>query len=76
MARISQFNAVCEAFEVLSDTKLRQIYDTKGHTGLSNGFTEDGEEFAGYIYLGDAFEIFKRFFGSENPWSTQLAPKS
>jgi DnaJ-class molecular chaperone len=54
---------------VLGNQRLKNIYDTKGPLSLSNGFTEEGEEFAGYSFSGNAFTIFKDFFGSENPWS-------
>jgi DnaJ-class molecular chaperone len=61
---------------VLGNQRLKTIYDTKGPESLSNGFTEEGEEFVGYAFSGNAFTIFKDFFGSENPWSQQLAPQS
>ena len=31
---IKEFNSVCEAFEVLSDTQLKLRYDTGGKSGL------------------------------------------
>lgn len=68
-ARLTQFNAICEAYEVLGNERLKKIYDTKGYYSLSNGFTDGGEEFIGYAFSGNAFVIFKNFFGSENPWS-------
>jgi DnaJ family protein B protein 13 len=73
---LTKFNAICEAYEVLGNERLKAIYDTKGHLSLSNGFTADGEEFIGYAFSGNAFKIFKNFFGSDNPWSQQLAPQS
>jgi DnaJ-class molecular chaperone len=47
-----------------------------GPVSLSNGFSSGDEEFSGYSFSGEAFTIFKNFFGSENPWSQQLAPQS
>lgn len=67
---MAKFNAVCEAYEVLSDARLKKIYDTMGPVSLTNGFAHGEEEFGGYTYSGNAFTIFKNFFGSENPWST------
>ena len=55
---------------MLSDARLKQIYDTMGPVSLTDGFAHGEEEFGGYAYSGNAFSIFKNFFGSENPWST------
>ena len=35
-----QFKLCTEAYEVLSDAKKRQIYDTYGHDGLKNSGTD------------------------------------
>eukprot|EP01047_Picozoa_sp_COSAG01_P040177 COSAG01_NODE_3364_length_6193_cov_5.789465_5_plen_329_part_00 len=37
-----QFKAVAEAYDVLSDTKKRQVYDQLGHAGLEGGMPEGG----------------------------------
>ncbi len=47
-----QFKACTEAYEVLSDEKKRQIYDTYGHDGLKN---------SGYSGPGSAEDIFSSF---------------
>ncbi len=47
-----------------------------GSDSLRNGFKSDTQEFGGHSFTGNAFTIFKDFFGSENPWSQQLAPRS
>ena len=47
-----QFKLCTEAYEVLSDTKKRQIYDTYGHDGLKN---------SGYSGPGNAEDIFSSF---------------
>ena len=48
----SQFKECTEAYEVLSDDKKRQIYDTYGHDGLKN---------SGYQGPGNFEDIFSSF---------------
>lgn len=37
------FNQLCEAYEVLSDNKLKNLYDRYGHEGLKDtGSKQDG----------------------------------
>ena len=48
----SQFKECTEAYEVLSDEKKRQIYDTYGHDGLRN---------SGYQGPGNFEDIFSSF---------------
>ncbi len=47
-----QFKLCTEAYEVLSDAKKKQIYDTYGHDGLKN---------SGYNGPGNAEDIFSSF---------------
>lgn len=47
-----QFKSCTEAYEVLSDEKKRQIYDTYGHDGLKN---------SGYSGPGSSDDIFSSF---------------
>lgn len=47
-----KFKSCTEAYEVLSDEKKRQIYDTYGHDGLKN---------SGYRGPGNAEDIFSSF---------------
>mgnify|MGYP001283959469 CR=1 FL=1 len=47
-----KFKSCTEAYEVLSDLKKRQIYDTYGHDGLRN---------SGYSGPGNAEDIFSSF---------------
>ena len=56
-----KFKEASEAYEVLSDSQKRQIYDTYGHQGLDSrgfhGFTNVDEVF------GSMSDIFEEFFG-------------
>ncbi len=47
-----KFKSCTEAYEVLSDERKKQIYDTYGHEGLKN---------SGYSGPGDAEDIFSSF---------------
>jgi DnaJ-class molecular chaperone len=60
------FTDICEAYEVLGNPKWRAIYDRLGEDGLKNGAGEQ------YSFSGNANAIFQKFFGVDNPWSTQL----
>jgi molecular chaperone DnaJ len=55
-----RFKEVVEAYEVLSNSERRQLYDRFGHAGLrSRGFTPTGFDFGS---LGD---LFSAFFGDD-----------
>ena len=55
-----QFKEVNEAYQVLTDTKLREKYDRFGHEGLKQeqGFARDFEGFDVFGGLGDVFDSF------------------
>jgi molecular chaperone DnaJ len=55
----SRFKEVVEAYEVLSSSERRQIYDRFGHDGLrSGGFTPTFD-------LGNLSDLFSAFFGDD-----------
>ena len=58
-----KFKEAAEAYEVLTDSERRSVYDRYGHEGLqSSGFSSN---FAGFGSFGD---IFDAFFGGDSPF--------
>ncbi|KAJ3402769.1 DnaJ sub B member 13 [Chytriomyces hyalinus] len=70
------FKKICEAYDVLSNQKLRAIYDQYGTDGLKNGVPSksgfDGYS-GGYAYHGQPHETFSDFFGGKNPFADFFA---
>lgn len=65
-----QFNKICEAYDVLSNSELKAVFDKYGEYGLKNGVTNDqGEKLGGYIFLGNSEDIFERFFTRKVPFN-------
>jgi molecular chaperone DnaJ len=60
-----KFKEVAEAYEVLSDSDRRAIYDRYGHEGLRSGGYEPS--FSGFGNIGD---IFEAFFGGSSPFGS------
>ena len=57
-----KFKEINEAYQVLSDTDKRSIYNQYGHAGLeSNGAAQSG--FSGFGDIGGFGDIFDTFFG-------------
>jgi molecular chaperone DnaJ len=58
------FKAVSEAYEVLSDTQKKQMYDQYGHDGLKSQFGPGGFDFSrDFTHMGDIEDILGNLFG-------------
>jgi molecular chaperone DnaJ len=55
-----RFREVVEAYEVLSKTETRDLYDRYGHAGLRSGGFD-----AGNVDFGSLADLFSAFFGDE-----------
>jgi len=67
-----KFRMVAEAFEVLSNPKLRAIFDQYGEDGLKEGGTGTVGVPGGYKFSGDADSVFKEFCGVARPFEDLL----
>lgn len=66
-----KFQEIAEAYDILSKSSSRAIYDQYGYDGLKNGVPNDqGGTSETYSYNSNAQEIFERFFGTSNPFAT------
>ncbi|KAG8035784.1 hypothetical protein G9C98_001440 [Cotesia typhae] len=67
-----KFKEIAEAYEVLSDTKKREVYDKFGEEGLKGGASSGGGGGGAetYTFHGDPRATFAQFFGSSSPFAT------
>jgi len=68
----TEFNRVCEAYDILSDAKRKGTYDLYGEEGLKDGVTDSQGGLKGGLYTFDPEVtpnlVFTRFFGCSNPY--------
>jgi DnaJ-class molecular chaperone len=66
------FHQIAEAYEVLSDPNKKSVYDVYGEDGLKKGVKDSNIWYqkGGYSFGGDAYKIYEKFFGSNNPFLT------
>src|SRR5260370_8677744 len=55
-----RFREVVEAYEVLSKSETRELYDRYGHAGLRSGGFQPG-----HFDFGDLSDLFSAFFGDD-----------
>src|SRR5438552_16506870 len=55
-----RFREVVEAYEVLSKSETRELYDRYGHAGLRSGGFEPG-----HFDFGSLSDLFSAFFGED-----------
>ena len=62
-----KFKEINEAYQILSDSEKRTIYDRLGHDGLAGnaGFDQGFEGFGNFGGFGDIFESFFGGFSSK-----------
>lgn len=71
------FLEVAEAYDVLSQANTRAVYDQFGEEGLKSGVpTTDivGGFSGGYVFHGNADNVFREFFGGDNPFNEFFEP--
>jgi len=60
---LEKFHSICEAYEVLSEPRLKIVYDQHGEDLLRTGVKDKtGSYVGGYVYQQNCYEIFDKFF--------------
>lgn len=68
-ALMQQYKLVCQAYSILSEPKIKAIYDMYGYEGVRHGGT-GSQGFPGGLDIDaiDPHAVFKKFFGVDNPF--------
>jgi molecular chaperone DnaJ len=53
-----KFKEVSEAYEILSDSKKRVMYDQYGHAGMKDAFSGNGFQWSDFTHFNDFNDIF------------------
>ncbi|KAL9645074.1 hypothetical protein ABK040_004565 [Willaertia magna] len=75
-----KFKEIAEAYEVLSDSNKRSIYDQYGEEGLKGGIPTSGGGFPGggagfqgaSFHFSNPEDIFRQFFGTRSPFDSMF----
>ncbi|KAK7167125.1 hypothetical protein R3I94_001507 [Phoxinus phoxinus] len=67
-----KFKEIAEAYDVLSDSKKKDIYDRYGEDGLK-GHAGGGPNGPSYTFHGDPHAMFAEFFGGRSPFDQFFA---
>eukprot|EP00966_Prymnesium_polylepis_P245254 5673523-Prymnesium_polylepis.1 len=73
---MAKFDNIAEAYEVLSNSARRAIFDQYGEAGLKNGVPDGSGGVKGgkYQFNNNATEIFTTFFGTSRRVAAAAAP--
>ncbi|XP_069705760.1 dnaJ homolog subfamily B member 13-like [Periplaneta americana] len=66
------FTALAGAYDCLSDSFRRAVYDQYGEEGLKRGVPGPQGYIKPYIYHGDPLRTYREFFGTESPYPDLL----
>lgn len=70
-----KFQAVAEAYDVLSNPQLKSVYDQYASAGLAVGVPQIPSGFTQpYAFHKDPMAIFREFFGGDNPFASLFPP--
>jgi DnaJ family protein B protein 13 len=73
----AKFRQVSEAYAVLSNARLRAIFDQWGAEGLTNGVrTSAGGDTTPWVFSQNPEDMFREFFGSTSPFAGYFGSES